>query len=85
MAWMKALDRKALSIETSEIRQYQGRVDVIGQSHDELHPLQLALDLASYYPNARLHQITSGFASDDEYQESVRHTLNKIFARYDYS
>ena len=83
MDWMRALNREALSIETSEISQYQGRVDVIGQAHDALHPLQLALDLASYYPNARVHQIASGFASDDEYQESVRRTFYQIFARYD--
>ena len=47
MDWMRALDEEALSVEPSDISQYQGRVDVIGQSHDALHPLQLALDLAS--------------------------------------
>ena len=84
MDWMRALDEEALSVEPSDISQYQGRVDVIGQSHDALHPLKLALDLASLYPNARVHKIASGFASDDEYQESVRQTLYEIFEGYDY-
>lgn len=82
--WMKVLDREALSIKRSDISQYQGRVDVIGQAHDALHPQKLALDLACLYPNARVHQIASGFAPEDEYQESVRNTLYKIFAHYDY-
>ena len=83
MDWMRVLDQEALSVEPSNISQYQGRVDVIGQSHDALHPLKLALDLASLYPNARVHEIASGFASDDEYQESVRQTLYEIFEDYD--
>ena len=84
MDWMRALDQEALSVEASDITQYQGRVDVIGQSHDALHPLQLALDLASLYPNAKVHEIAPGFASDDENQESVRHTLYEILKCYDY-
>jgi pimeloyl-ACP methyl ester carboxylesterase len=84
MDWMRALDQEALSVEPFDISEYQGRVDVIGQSHDALHPLKLALDLASLYPNARVHEIASGFASDDEYQEAVRHTLYEIFEGYDY-
>ena len=84
MDWMRALDQEALSVEPSDISQYRGHVDVIGQSHDALHPLKLALDLASLYPNARVHEIASGFASDDEYQESVRQTLYEIFKGYDY-
>ena len=31
MDWMRALDQEALSVEASDITQYQGRVDVIGQ------------------------------------------------------
>ncbi len=84
MDWMRAMDQEALSIERSDICQYQGRVDVIGQSHDAFHPLQLALDLASLYPNATVHEIAPGHSSDDEYRESVRHTLYEIFEDYDY-
>jgi hypothetical protein len=42
--------------------------------------MHLPQHLATLYPNAKLHEIASGFASETEYQESLRHTLAEILS-----
>jgi hypothetical protein len=80
MIWMDALESEALTLSASDLQQFKGRIDVIGQHQDALHPMHLAQHLATLYPNAKLHEIASGFASETEYQESLRHTLGEILS-----
>tara|TARA_E500000081_G_scaffold88767_1_gene89840 strand:- start:324 stop:1028 length:705 start_codon:yes stop_codon:yes gene_type:complete len=80
MIWMDALESGALTLSASDLQQFLGRIDVIGQHQDALHPMHLAQQLATLYPNAKLHDIASGFASETEYQESLRRTLAKILS-----
>ena len=80
MIWMDALESGALTLSASDLQQFKGRIDVIGQHQDELHPMHLAQQLATLYPNARLYEIASGFASETEYQESLRSTLAEILS-----
>ena len=80
MIWMDALESRALTLSPTNLQQFEGRIDVIGQHQDALHPMHLAQHLAELYPNARLHQIASGFASEAEYQDSLRRTLTGILS-----
>ncbi|MBL6825372.1 MAG: alpha/beta hydrolase [Proteobacteria bacterium] len=80
MIWMDALESEALTLSASDLQQFKGRIDVIGQHQDALHPMHLAQHLATLYPNAKLHEIASGFASETEYQESLRRTLAEILS-----
>ncbi|MGA1002425.1 MAG: hypothetical protein ACO3R4_07260, partial [Litorivicinaceae bacterium] len=80
MIWMDALESEALTLSASDLQQFKGRIDVIGQHQDALHPMHLAQHLATLYPNAKLHEIAPGFASETEYQESLRRTLAEILS-----
>jgi pimeloyl-ACP methyl ester carboxylesterase len=80
MIWMDALEFEALTLDASDLRRFKGRIDVIRQHQDALHPMHLAQHLAELYPDAKLHEIPSGFASETEYKDSLRRTLAVILS-----